>query len=211
MKDPIVHDDSFSVRVSRPDEIAAAAVGLLVLKAVETSGRTRLFERAIENALERVTSDLDAEEMMRLEVEAHEILDWLVGDSDPLDSDKTVASRDDDVVRFDPDASIIALLRESMFQGFDVRIAYFTRTRSEVNQRVITPTAIAADRYVRAWCHARRAQRVFRIDRITHCIPVDGVPFRPARPPSPPADEREESAVSQRSEDATTQLSLLDD
>lgn len=196
MKEPIVKDERFSVRLGRSEEVAAATVGLLMLDMVERTGRTRLFERAIDGALEQLTADLDPEEIMRLEVEAYEVLDWLVGDAQPVGSDTNVAIRNEDGILYDPDAPLEALIREALFQEFDVRIHYYTRKRGETTERVISPYAIAADKYVRAWCHARRAQRVFRMDRISYCVPVNGREFpKPVKPEPAAAD----------------QLSLLDD
>lgn len=195
MKEPIVKDERFSVRLGRSEEVAAATVGLMMLDMVERTGRTRLFERAIDGALEQLTAELDPEEIMRLEVEAYEVLDWLVGDDQPVTSDLKVARREQDVILYDPDAPLEALIREALFQEFDVRIRYFTRKRAEITERIISPFAIAADKYVRAWCHARRAQRVFRMDRISYCVPVNGREFpKPSKP-----------------EQSADQLSLLDD
>lgn len=181
MKEPIVGDEHLSVQLNRSEEIAAAAVGLMMLDIVEKHGRTRLFERAIDNALDRFIDDLDPDEIVRLEVEAYEVLDWLAGESDPITSDPSIAKRSGDTVYYNTDATAELLLREALFQEFDVHIHYFTRTRSELNKRIISPYAISADKYVRAWCHSRRAQRIFRIDRISHCIPVGGRPFEPKR------------------------------
>lgn len=200
MKEPIVKDERFSVRLARSEQVAAAAVGLMMLDLVEGSGRTRLFERAIDDALKELTADLDSEEFMRLEVEAYEVLDWLVGDDEPVTSNPEVARREGDVIRFDADAPYEALLREALFQEFDVKIHYYTRKRAQVTERVISPYAIAADKYVRAWCHARRAQRVFRIDRISWCVPVDGVPLKPKTSREPDEASRGEESP---------QLSLL--
>jgi hypothetical protein len=198
MKEPIVQDERLSVRLDRSEEVAAAAVGLMMLNMVERHGRTRLFERAIDGALERLVEDLEPAEFMRLEVEAYEVLDWLVGDDEPVSSNPEIARREGDTVHYNADASPELILREALFQEFDVEIQYFTRKRAERNQRVISPYAIAADKYVRAWCHSRRAQRVFRIDRISRCVPVNGKAFRSKR-------------KSDKAPEDDNQLSLLDD
>lgn len=225
VEDAMATAPSEGVVLRRPEEIAAAAVGLLVLRQVENHGRTRLYERAIENAIAQLTDHLDAREMMRLEVEAWEILDWLVGDDNPVTSDPKIARIEGSHVDYDPNAQTIDLVREAIFQGFKLKIDYFTRNRSQMSTRVIAPLAIAADSYVRAYCYARHAQRIFRVERIHRCIPVDGrpvlgdgpIPQEPATDTTGAQSAGEQKKTSARpskndeTEHTTEQLSLLGD
>jgi predicted DNA-binding transcriptional regulator YafY len=54
-----------------------------------------------------------------------------------------------------------------------------------------------AETYLQGFCHARKEERTFRLQRITRCIPIGGKPK--FVPPPPPADEGPQE-----------QLSLLD-
>lgn len=223
-EDPIASAPNGGVNLRRPEEIAAAAVGLLVLRQVENHGRTRLYERAIENAIAQLTDHLDAREMMRLEVEAWEVLDWLIGDEQPVTSNHDIARVDGPHVDYDPQAEVVDLVREAIFQGFRLKIDYFTRNRSKMSTRVIAPLALAADSYVRAYCYARQAQRIFRIERIQRCIPVDGRPtlgtaasqstparYDPPRPAPEPVPRAEHAQTDEEVESTTGQLNLLSD
>ena len=176
--EPIVKTQA-QTRLDRSDELAVAAVGALVLRKLAEFGQTRLFPRAIESVFDKATSSLTAQEVMNLEIEAYEIVDWLVG-GEPLDDDavSNVASRRGDVIVYDPHAPVIDLIRRSIVEHFDLKIDYFSMRRGQMNTRRITPTTIEAETYVNAWCHARRNDRVFRINRITRCVPVNGRPER---------------------------------
>ena len=207
VKDPIVRSPTVGMSLHSPSELAAVAVGLLVLRSVEEHGRTRLHERAIEDALQRATGALTAEEVMRLEVEAYEILDWLLGDDRPIESRPEIAHVDDGAVVYEPEAQVIELVREAIFQGFDLKIDYFSRRRGEMNTRVITPVAIGADRYIRAWCHARRAERIFRLERIRRAVPVNGRPCRVIEPERTDPAERADGETT----GTTGQMPLFDD
>lgn len=172
---PIAPSPPAPLTVHRAQEISALAVGLLVLQHVEETGRTRLQEQAIGDALERVTKHLNAEQMMRLEVEAYEIVDWLVGDTHGDYSEHFVAeTQEDGSVLYDPSSSIDDIVRAACNQHFDLTITYFSSRRMELNRRVISPKAIAAEVYVRAWCHERRDERIFRMSRIRSAVPVQG-------------------------------------
>lgn len=172
---PIAPSPPAPLTIQRAQEVSALAVGLLVLRHVEESGRTRLQERAIADALDRVTKHLNAEQMMRLEVEAYEIVDWLLG-SEPQDlTEHFIAARQEDgSVLYDPSCAVDDIVREAVHQGFDLAITYYSSRRMELNRRVISPKAIAAEVYVRAWCHERRDERIFRMSRIRSAVPVRG-------------------------------------
>lgn len=172
---PIATAPPAPLLITRPHEVSALAVGLLVLRHVEETGRTRLQEQAIEDALGRVTEHLNAEQMMRLEVEAYEVVDWLVGEDDNDYTPHFVAKKKEDgTVAYDPSSSIPDIVRAAVDQTFDLSINYYSSRRMELNRRVISPKAIAAEVYVRAWCHERRDERIFRMSRIRSAVPVHG-------------------------------------
>ena len=165
----------YEVRVERPEELAALAVGALVLQKVDAFGQTRLLTRAIEGLVERATSELTSEEMMKLEVEAYAVIDWLV-DGEIVDGAdaEAVAHREGENIIYDPTAPATELLQRAIDEEFDVKIDYFSRRRGEMNTRRVTPLALEAETYLRGYCHARSDERVFRINRITRCVPVRG-------------------------------------
>ncbi|MFT6400349.1 MAG: putative DNA-binding transcriptional regulator YafY [Bradymonadia bacterium] len=194
-----------TVRIDKPEEIAALAIGALVLQKVDAFGQTRLLTRAIEAIVERATVELTSEEMMKLEVEAYSVLDWLVaGDDLELKDAEAIAHRDGDHIIYDPAAPPTELLKRAIEEEFDVKLDYFSRSRGEMNTRRVTPVALEAETYLRAYCHARADDRVFRLNRITRCVPVRGRAREVLR-----VQAVEEDAPAQPQ--APKQISLLDD
>ncbi|MCB9530591.1 MAG: WYL domain-containing protein [Myxococcales bacterium] len=198
--EPLVRARS-SVRIDRPEDVAAVMVGLFVLEKAANFGQARVNPRTLDELRARLTADLSAEEVMNVEVEAYAITDWLVGGA-PTDGDddERVARRDGDVILYDPSAAPVELIRRALDESFELQIDYFSRRRGEMNTRRVRPIALEAETYLRAWCHARRDERVFRLNRITRCVPITGRPF-----------ERPTPAVSSSSEIGPRQISLLDD
>jgi predicted DNA-binding transcriptional regulator YafY len=164
-----------SITLTRPEEIAAAALGALVLRRIAAVGQTRAFPSAVETVTERLTAPLQPDEVMNLEVEAYELLDWLLGpDDDGVAVAAPAAVRTTDAVLYDPNAAPVELLQQAIDEGFDVWIDYFSKKRGEMNTRRVAPLRIDAETWLRAFCHSRRQERHFRISRITRCVPVGG-------------------------------------
>jgi predicted DNA-binding transcriptional regulator YafY len=170
-----------AVTFKRPEDLAVVLVGALALREVAGHGQTKLFARAIDSVIEQVSASLEPRAIMKAEVEAYDVLDWLVGgDALPnTEADRIAKRRDDGVVVFDPDAPIAELILRAIDEGFDLKIDYFSRSRGELNTRRISPKKLEAETYLDAYCHARRADRVFRLNRITRCQPVMGRPIQP--------------------------------
>lgn len=187
------------VVLETPEEIAAAAIGAEVMRKLDEFGQTRVPARAIETLTEKLTANLTAKEVMELEVEAYEILDWLVG---RVAEAAATAQRDGEDILYDPFAPTLSLIERAIAESFDLKIDYFSKRRGEMNTRRITPLRVRAETYVEAFCHARRAERVFRLNRITRAVPVRGQPTAPI--PLVEARAEHEPEVAPR------QLSLLD-
>ena len=193
-----------NLRVERPDEVASVLVGALVLQKCADFAQTRLPGRPIENLIDRLNKALGPKEIMRAEIEAYRVLDALVG-GEVLDDDalKQVAERGPDgVIHYDPDAAPADLIRRAISEEFDLKIDYFSRSRGELNTRRITPERLEAETYVEAFCHARRDVRVFRLNRITRCLPIHGRTDRPAQAEALPQREDDREPI---------QISLLED
>ena len=141
---------------------------------------------------------LDTPENMRVEVEAYRLLDACLPPAELPDL-SPVAHRDGDTVVYDSEASIASMLYACIAIGADVKIDYFSKERAEMNTRILTPHRMLAETYLQAYCHARKDERTFRLQRITRCIPVGGRPK--ALPPRPTVEPERE---------APEQMSLLD-
>ncbi len=197
--------------LQRSSEICAAAVGLLVTRLAADHEATRVDARAIDSALAILTDDLDAETMMQLEIEAWEIVAWFSGPAAPRPENARVAEKRDRSVFYDPRATTEELVFEAIAQGFDLRIDYYSRRRGEMNTRTITPIEVRAEIYLKAYCHHRKAERIFRLNRVTRCIPEGGVE-RPSEGAPRSKPSRTHSLAETRDRDRQSgQLSLLED
>lgn len=194
----LIKDGPTSIRVERAEERTALLVGALMLKKASEQGQTRVFPRAVDSLIERAAAGLTPRQLMALEIEAYRVVDWMVGgDPSPRDTNEVAQRRDDGVIVYDPDASVAELITRAIDEGFDLKIDYFSRSRGEMNTRRIRPTALEAEVYVQAFCHARKAERVFRLNRITRCIPIHGRPQQPAtREALAASDDREPIQIS---------------
>jgi hypothetical protein len=190
-----------SGRLASSDEIAVTVTGALMVRKLAEFGQTRLYQRAADQLVERLTQGMTSQQVMELEIEAYELIDFLTGPEASGDT-PAAAHRDGGRVLYDPNASVLDLVQRAVDESFDLRIDYFSRRRGEMNTRRITPREIKAETYVMAFCHARQSERVFRISRITRCVPIDGKPDRPSAP---------QRALQHESEPGPAQLSLLDD
>lgn len=164
-----------SVLIERPEELAALAIGALILqKAAEHEG-TRLPSWLVHQLRERLTQPFTSREVMNMEVEAYDILCWVAGlHAEP--SAPAGAAPDRDLIAYDPEMPVIDLLRRAIAEEFEVEIQYYTQSRGELTRRRITPNHIQAETYLHAYCHERREERIFRISRIAEIRPIDGKP-----------------------------------
>lgn len=188
-----------SFRVEQPEELEAIGVAIHLLEHFTRASATRLpLERVVE-VREKLMVLLDTAENMRVEVEAYQLLDQCLPPAEMPDL-SAVAHREGETVVYDAEAAIPSMLYACMALGVDVKIDYFSKERGEMNTRVLTPHRIVAETYLQAFCHARKDERTFRLQRITRCIPVGGKPKYVA-PPPPPAEPKQ---------DGPAQMSLLD-
>ncbi len=184
-------------RVELPEELEAIGVAIHLLEHLSRAGATRLSTERVVEVRERLMRLLDTAENMRVEVEAYQLLDQCLPPVEPPDLSE-VAERDGDGILYDSEAPVSSLLYACLALGVDVKLDYFSKERGEMNTRVVTPHRIVAETYLQAFCHARKEERTFRLQRITRCVPIGGRPKRVA-PPPPPAEES-----------PLEQLSLLD-
>lgn len=70
----------------------------------------------------------------------------------------------------------LSLLENALGQGRDVVLTYHAAAREEPIVRRVTPYWLENRRsvaYLVGYCHLREAERVFRVDRISHCVLAD--------------------------------------
>ena len=87
-----------------------------------------------------------------------------------------------DLVRLEAD------LQDAVARQRQVRLSYYVPSRDEESERTVDPRGIVTAHgftYLDAWCHAARAPRLFRLDRV-HAAEVLEEPV--STPPEPPRD-----------------------
>jgi predicted DNA-binding transcriptional regulator YafY len=195
-KEPAMVKAHGGFKVEQPEELEAIGVAIHLLEHLSRAGATRLSTERVVEVRERLMRLLDTSENMRLEVEAYQLLDQCLPPAEQPDLSE-IAARDGDTILYDSEAPTSALLYACLALGADVKLDYFSKERGEMNTRVVTPHRIVAETYLQGFCHARKEERTFRLQRITRCIPIGGKPK--FVPPPPPAEEA-----------TLEQLSLLD-
>jgi len=167
------------VALDRGDELAAAAVALLVLERIAEGGGSAVPVRQLRALRDRVTRPFTSTDVMKFEVEAYRSLGWLAGldpNPPPPPPPDVETEPGDDRVRYDANAPPIDLIRRAIAEDFDLDMTYYTQSRGQVNRRRVSPLHLQAETYLHAYCHSRRGERVFRISRIADIRPIDGVP-----------------------------------
>jgi hypothetical protein len=160
--------------LNRVEDLAAAAVGVWVLERVAEADGTRFPLRDLRRLRERLIEPFDRPQVMALEVEAYEVLRWLVGLERPPEQASDTTDRP---IQYDPEATVMDLLRRAIAEGFDVDIQYYTQSRGSLNKRRVSPKFIRAETYLNGYCHTREDDRVFRISRIAEIVPAGGIPI----------------------------------
>jgi predicted DNA-binding transcriptional regulator YafY len=87
----------------------------------------------------------------------------------------------------DPDAAVAAVVWAAVHQNQMLRVAYIDVGGVETIRDVEPQHVVVGPNgsYLSGWCHLRREERVFRMDRITHAVPAGAAPAdrRPLREP----------------------------
>src|SRR5690606_27652067 len=164
-------------RLSTPDERAAVALACVILEKLRRRGGSRVPEQPRADVLAQLLPTLTARDMMQLEVEAYEMLEWIGRTLNPALARRSDATEPDAPrIEYDPDQAHTTLVARAIAEGFDLRMNYYTGSRGELTTRRITPQRIEAEKYLYAFCHTRQDTRVFRLSRIARLQPVGGVP-----------------------------------
>lgn len=152
------------------EERALVLLGVSLLEELQGSGGTRARPQALEAIGTRAKRGLNAQELMDVEVELYELLQWLGHALNPeLSYDPAPVPE-----FINQDTSSIDVIRWAMNHGDDVQMSYYHPQRGELTHRRITPLELRAETYILAFCHLRMDERVFRISRIGEAAPASG-------------------------------------
>lgn len=168
------------------EERALVLLAVNLLEQVRGAGGARVRAQALEDIAQRAQRGLNAQEIMDVEVELYELLQWLAHALNPA----LVHEPDPVPEHINRETPSVDILRWAMHHGDDVQISYYHPQRGELTQRRITPLELRAETYILAFCHLRQDERVFRISRIGEAAPASGWPVHAfgVHPPEPPID-----------------------
>jgi len=158
-------DDGPEVLLRAGDERGSVALACLLLENLQRHGATHAPARPLQQVLDRLLVSLTQKEVMQIEVEAYELMQWIGRAMNPY-FDADADPRPPDAIHEDGHAAGLELLRRAIAERFDVEITYYTGGRGEWTERRVTPLRISAETYLTAWCHERMDERVFRVSRI---------------------------------------------
>lgn len=81
-----------------------------------------------------------------------------------------------DVRLGDAPEAILDVLRSAVANGTQVELDYYAYGRDEMTTRVVDPARVFSDHsnwYLHGYCHRADAERVFRVDRVSHARALD--------------------------------------
>jgi|GEM_PF-2369902 len=140
---------------------AAVAVSLVLAGHLMRYASTPFSERCLNDFRDRLLKSFSQSDTVRIEIEAHALLNWFANamnqDWQPL-----VPESQDDA----GEAVRVAMIERAIEEKRDLIMHYYTSSRADFSMRRITPLALEAEKYLIAFCHLRQEERIFRLSRI---------------------------------------------
>ena len=147
---------------------AAAAMALVLANHVARFGGTAFAERTLEEARDSLLHTFSPKDAVNIEVEAYELIQWFAGAINPEWREQSEESSEQGV-----EAQMMDVLTLAITKKRDLVMRYYTGSRSEFSERRITPLQVTAEKYLVAFCHLRKEERVFRVSRIVQLSPAE--------------------------------------
>lgn len=144
---------------------AAVATALILTTHIAQFAGTSMDFVRLKAARDTLIHTFKARDAVHIEVEAYNLLQWFATALDP----RWAPEKQDDEDRISGEtskAAIVHIIDEAIDKKRDLQMRYYTGSRGEFSDRRITPLEISAEKYLIAYCHLRREERVFRLSRI---------------------------------------------
>jgi predicted DNA-binding transcriptional regulator YafY len=146
------------------EELAVLLLGASVLQDLEHMGGVLVGRKVLSELVGKLIKELDEDSLMEIESETEEIIEWL------------------DEVEFETDPAYFRsfgwveaprystqetkpLVLQALQERRRLIINYYTASTGEMNRRKIDPLSLDGD-LLTAYCHLRKAERVFKLNRI---------------------------------------------
>lgn len=183
--------------VSDPEEKAAVAIAMTLTSHIIRFSRSIISENTFNRVRDRLLCEFSAGDAIHVEEEAYALIHWFAHAFDApfrAETEKGDENGGDEC----HDRTVIGVLEAAIRAHCDLNMRYYTGTRKEFSERRITPIEVTAEKFLKAYCHTRLEERVFRISRIVRLSPFDSAvanpecytfPCQSSEAPEPPRDD----------------------
>lgn len=160
------------VVLSDVQEQAVVAMALVLAAHLTRFASTRFSEETLTTVRDQILHGFEAKDAVRIEVEAYDLLNWFAGAMNPDWQMRQPESTE--IVNGETSAkALLEIIDKAIKEQRDLRLRYYTGSRGEFSERIITPIAVSAEKYLVAFCHLRGEERVFRLSRIVSLSPIN--------------------------------------
>ena len=163
---------SESLVIDDVQEKAILAMSLVLTSHLTRFATTRFSEDMLTALRDKILHGFEAKEAVRIEVEAYDLLNWFAGAMNPdwqmRQPESTEVNKSETSEKV-----LLEIIEHAIHDQRDLCMRYYTGSRGEFSERIITPIAVTAEKYLVAYCHLRGEERVFRLSRIVQLSPVN--------------------------------------
>ena len=163
---------SESLVIDDVQEKAILAMSLVLTSHLTRFATTRFSEDMLTALRDKILHGFEAKEAVRIEVEAYDLLNWFAGAMNPdwqmRQPESTEVNKGETSEKV-----LLEIIEHAIHDQRDLCMRYYTGSRGEFSERIITPIAVTAEKYLVAYCHLRGEERVFRLSRIVQLSPVN--------------------------------------
>jgi hypothetical protein len=146
------------------EEVALLLLGARVLQDLERMGGVLIERKVLSELVGKLVRELDEDSLVEIESEVDEIVEWL--DEVEIETDPAYFR---DFGWMEAPRYSTRETKPQVLQALQERrrliINYYTASTGEMNRRKIDPLSLDGD-MLTAYCHLRKAERVFKLNRI---------------------------------------------
>lgn len=164
----LTHDRPAQVLFSTSQERVTLAAAMLLFHQLGEQGGVCTDMNLVERLTQRLFGAMSREERIRVEVEVHELLDWVHHGFVP---EARLAAVPPHV---SPQSTHEEVARWALHHGKDLHVEYYDREKGALSREKITPTQLSAGTYLRAISHEAKEERTFSLREVGALEPVQG-------------------------------------
>ena len=146
------------------EELAFLLLGASVLQDLEQMGGVLVGRKVLSELVDKLARELDEDSLEEIESEVEKIVEWL--DEVEIETDPSYFSSFGwmEAPRYST-RETKPLVLQALQERRRLIINYYTASTGEMNRRTVDPLSLDGD-MLTAYCHLRKAERVFKLNRI---------------------------------------------